>query len=169
MNLKFLTPQNKKEVEAHFELFSGLSQSLPYEMSEIKLKKYLKSTAPINTVVLYGDDPVSLFSLRLHNRTAELHGLIKPLKMLTKSENRLIREQILKIIFDTVFFDHDRHKLVVKASKENRVVRFFARNRGFKKLENTDKGQHVWVLDRRDHLRERGLEGVIRKKQFIQR
>lgn len=162
LELQFVTPHTQEELDKYFSEFAFLNNFLPTKFSEERLREIL---TPGDTLVYANKWLIGCFMLDINNKSVELHGICRPDIGENIQKPQLVKRVVYMLLFDKIFRDMDKDKIIIKADPDNKGVRGFAIQLGFTRVKNTDKGRLIWKLTKKDYedrVRVKGMENYIR-------
>lgn len=150
--LRFDTPQNTLELCDYRGDLHFLFEFIPHNHTPESLWDYLEYNLPNITIVYANGVLFGCFLMQVYHKSVELHGVVRPDVREWVPRHRKVKNDVYNIIFDVVFNQMNREKMIIKAPESNRDVFGFAMAHGFKRLQYKDRGEVVWVLQRETYL-----------------
>lgn len=170
MNLTFITPKSLEEIKPYLDDLKFLHHFVPYKLQEGELEEFLDKVMGCVTLIYLGPMPIGTFALYPVQGTSktsyELHGISRPdlKKILGRRAARKVLTFVYARIFDFVFQEKGREKVVIKVHPGSKGGIGFALMHGFEKVPNTDRGRTVWKLTREKYLNREGKMDAVREK-----
>lgn len=153
IDLKLITPSDESELRAYRKEFEFLFNFVPQKLTKDEVWAFLSSNTPYNTLVIGGGVLLGMFALQVYSKSVLIHGVVRPdIGDIVHKPSRL-KIFVYRIIFEAVFGEMGKQKVILKAPPSNRDVAGFAMMWGFTRLKYMDKGEIVWVLAKDEYLR----------------
>jgi hypothetical protein len=157
MQLTYITPATPEELSGHYEALVFLHAFVPKDY-RVDLKGFIEGYAGFVTMVYSGKVPIGCFTLYpvqgTSKKSVEIHGVYRQdLKLLLgRKAAKVLMDHIFSEIFQIVFMEARKEKIVAKVTPAAKMARVWLRKYGFEKVPNTERGKTIWKLERSKYL-----------------